>query len=133
MMFSKRYFKSLSTSIRFAFGMAALVLLAACASPTPVSRLALPPVTLIQGQLSALDAQGFVLTDASGAIAVAAVVPKDKQGLLRSGQTVKVYGNLRSGAARVFDGYVVQTLSGENIIITAPSPHLGFILQTRFE
>ncbi len=132
-MVTNPYFKRLRTRTRLAMGMSALALLTACASPTPVSRLALPPVTLIQGQLSALDTQGFVLTDASGAIAVAAAVPKDKQGLLSSGQTVKVYGNLRSGAARVFDGYVVQIPGGQNIIITAPSPHLGFILQTRFE
>jgi uncharacterized lipoprotein YajG len=126
-------FQSRHVHTRIAIVLAALALLTACASPTPVNRLALPPVTLIQGQLSALDAQGFVLTDASGAIAVAAAVPKNKQGLLSSGQTVKVYGNLRSGAVKVFDGYVVQIPSGENIIITAPSPHLGFILQTRFE
>lgn len=132
-MVTNRYYQRLRTLTHLAMGMTALALLAACASPTPVNRLSLPPVTLIQGQLSALDAQGFVLTDASGAIAVAAVVPPDKQGLLSAGQTVKVYGNLRSGAAKVFDGYVVQTERGQNIIITAPSPHLGFILQTRFE
>lgn len=132
-MVTNRYYQRLRTLTHLAMEMTALALLAACASPTPVNRLSLPPVTLIQGQLSALDAQGFVLTDASGAIAVAAVVPPDKQGLLSAGQTVKVYGNLRSGAAKVFDGYVVQSERGQNIIITAPSPHLGFILQTRFE
>jgi hypothetical protein len=34
---------------------------------------------------------------------------------------------------KVFDGYVIRKTSGEQIIITNPSPHFGFILQTSFK
>jgi len=45
---------------------------------------------------------------------------------------VKVFGNLRGGDERVFDGYVIRKPSGEQIIVSEPGPHFGFVLQTRF-
>ena len=47
--------------------------------------------------------------------------------------TVKVHGNLHSGMEKIFDGYVIKKQSGEQIIISNPSPHIGFILQTSFK
>jgi len=49
------------------------------------------------------------------------------------GEQIVVYGNLRVGTQKIFDGYVIKKASGEQIIITNPKPHFGFILQTSFK
>jgi hypothetical protein len=33
----------------------------------------------------------------------------------------------------VFDGYVIKKPTGEQIIVTNPTPHFGFIIQSRFK
>jgi hypothetical protein len=34
---------------------------------------------------------------------------------------------------RMFDGYVIKKSTGEQIIISNPTPHFGFILQSAFK
>jgi hypothetical protein len=48
-------------------------------------------------------------------------------------EKVKVYGNLQGGQEKIFDGYVIKKPTGEQIIVTNPTPHFGFIIQSRFE
>ncbi|MDX1804991.1 MAG: hypothetical protein R3292_13015 [Alcanivorax sp.] len=114
----------------FALMTLSLLLVGGCI--TPVSKLMLPPVTTIKGTVSQLDDNGFMLTDASGSIFIQARLPEQKLNLA-NGETVTVFGNLRGGSpARVFDGYVIRKTSGEQIIISRPQPHIGFVLQTSF-
>ena len=110
----------------------AAALLAGCAGTTPIHDLALPPVTTIEGSVTNVKADGFTLADASGSIFVAAELPGGRKLDVAPGERVKVFGNLRGGEERVFDGYVIRKPSGEQIIVSNPSPHFGFILQTRF-
>jgi hypothetical protein len=110
----------------------ALVLLAgACAGTTPVRDLALPPVTAIEGTVTRLEGEGFTLTDGSGSIFVRAKLPEGRGLGLSPGERVRVFGNLQGGPERVFDGYVIRKPTGEQIIVTRPSPHFGFVLQMR--
>ena len=119
-------------SRRFAAVLAVLAL-AGCASPTPIKDLALPPVTIIEGTITKLDAGGFTLADGSGSIRVRAQLPDAKPLDVSLQEKVRVYGNLEGGPDRVFDGYVIRKSSGEQIIVTNPAPHFGFILQTSFK
>jgi hypothetical protein len=104
-----------------------------CAGTTPIKNLALPPVSTIEGTVTQLDVNGFTLTDNSASIFVRAKLPDNKKLNLSPGEKVKVYGNLLSGQERIFDGYVIRKSTGEQIIVSNPSPHFGFIIQSSFE
>jgi hypothetical protein len=110
-----------------------LALLSGCAGTTPIQQLALPPVTTIEGRVTQLDEGGFTLADDSGAIYVRARLPGKAKLALSIEDKVKVYGNLLGGPDRSFDGYVIRKSTGEQIMVSRPSPHLGFILQTKFD
>ena len=112
--------------------LAAAAALAGCAGTTPIRNLALPPVTVIEGSVASVKDGGFTLADASGSIFVAAKLPGGKKLDVAPGEHLKVFGNLRGGEERVFDGYVIRKPSAEQIIVSEPGPHFGFILQTRF-
>ncbi len=110
-----------------------VILLNGCAGTTPIKNLALPPVSIIEGTITQLDDSGFDLMDDSGSIYVRAELPENIKFKLSVGEKVKVYGNLRSGKKKIFDGYVIKKSTGEQIIVSNPSPHFGFILQTSFK
>jgi hypothetical protein len=93
----------------------------------------LPPVSIIEGQVTQLAESGFTLKDDSGSIHVRAELPDNRKLDLFAGETVRVYGNLQGGPKRIFDGYVVRKSTGEQIIVSNPTPHFGFILQTSFK
>ena len=113
---------------------AAIALMSAgCAGTTPIKDLALPPVSIIEGTVSRLDANGFALTDSSGSIFVRAKLPNNKKLDVFPDEKVKVYGNLLAGEERMFDGYVIRKATGEQLIISNPSPHLGFVIQSSFK
>ena len=109
-----------------------VAILSGCASTTPINNLSLPPVTTIEGSVTKVNEGGFVIKDNSGEIYVTAKLPTS-EAIVSTGDTVKVYGNLRSGMEKIFDGYVIKKQSGKQIIISNPSPHIGFILQTSFK
>jgi len=111
----------------------AALMISGCAGTTPISNLALPPVTTIEGTVTQLDADGFTLMDNSGSILVRAKLPDNKALDLSAGEKVKVYGNLQGGQQKIFDGYVIRKQSGEQIVVTNPSPHFGFIIQSSFK
>ncbi len=104
-----------------------------CAGTTPVKNLALPPVSTIEGAVSGLDENGFTLTDNSGSIFVRARLPDNKKLNLSVDEKVKVYGNLQGGQEKIFDGYVIKKQTGEQVIVSNPSPHFGFIIQSSFQ
>jgi hypothetical protein len=111
----------------------AALIISGCTGTTPISNLALPPVTKIEGTVTQLDADGFNLIDNSGSIYVRAKLPDNKKLDISAGEKVKVYGNLQGGQQKIFDGYVVRKQSGEQIVVTNPSPHFGFIIQSSFK
>lgn len=111
----------------------ALVLASGCAAPTPIQKLALPPVSIIAGTVAQLDENGFRLTDKSGSIWVRAQLPGHPKLDLSENENVTVYGNLQGGPERIFDGYVVRKATGEQILISEPTPHFGFIIQSAFK
>ena len=84
-----------------------VLLLAGCAGTTPIKDLALPPVSTIEGKIKQLDESGFTLTDSSGSIYVRAKLPDNTTLNLSLHEQVKVYGNLRGGQEKIFDGYVI--------------------------
>jgi hypothetical protein len=104
-----------------------------CAGTTPIKNLALPPVSTIEGTVTQLDVNGFMLTDNSGSIFVRAKLPDNRKLNLAPDEKVKVYGNLQGGQERIFDGYVIRKQTGEQIIVSNPSPHIGFIIQSSFK
>ena len=104
-----------------------------CASPTPIKNVGLPPVTIIEGTITQINENGFILTDNSGSIFVRAKLPDNKKLDVSLNEKVKVYGNLQGGQEKIFDGYVIKKPTGERIIVTNPTPHFGFIIQSRFE
>jgi hypothetical protein len=104
-----------------------------CAGPTLIKNIGSPPVTIIEGTITQINENGFILTDNSGSIFVRAKLPDNKKLNVSLNQKVKVYGNLQGGQERKFDGYVIQKPTGEQIIVTNPTPHFGFIIQSRFE
>lgn len=103
-----------------------------CAGATAVKNLTLPPVSTIEGAVTRLDENGFTLRDDTGSIFVRAKLP-DRKLNLSVDEKVKVFGNLQGGREKIFDGYVIKKQTGELIIISTPSPHFGFIIQTSFQ
>ena len=108
-------------------------LLNGCAGTTPIKNLALPPVSTIEGKITQLDESGFTLMDNSGSIYVRAELPDNRKLNLSVDEKVKVYGNLQGGQKKVFDGYVIKKSTGEQIIVSDPTPHFGFIIQSSFK
>ena len=104
-----------------------------CAGTTSIKNLALPPVSTIEGTVTQLEENGFVLTDSSGSIPVKGRLPDNRKLNVSLSEKVKVYGNLQGGQEKVFDGYVIRKPTGEQIIITNPTPHFGFIIQSSFQ
>ncbi len=104
-----------------------------CSGTTPIKNLALPPVTTIEGTITQLDENGFTLTDNSGSIFVRTKLPDNKRMDVSLNEKVRVYGNLQGGQEKVFDGYVVKKPAGEQIIVSNPTPHFGFIIQSSFQ
>ena len=117
------------------FGLLVLLVLmtSGCAGTTPIKNLALPPVSTIEGTVTGLESNGFTLTDNSGSIFVRAKLPDNRKLNLAPDEKVKVYGNLQGGQERIFDGYVIEKQTGEQIIVSDPSPHFGFIIQSSFK
>ncbi len=111
---------------------AAALVLSACATTTPINNLVLPPVSTIEGAVTEIDENGFVLADDSGSIYVLARLPKKEKMNLSLREKIRVYGNLQGGEQRIFDGYVIRKATGEQIIINNPTPHMGIIIQGRF-
>jgi len=109
------------------------ILLHGCAGTTPIKNLTLPPVSTIEGKITQLDESGFTLKDTSGTIYVRAELPGTKKLNLSADEIVKVYGNLRGGREKIFDGYVIKKSTGEQIIVSNPTPHFGFIIQSSFK
>jgi len=60
-------------------------------------------------------------------------LPDNKKLNLSVDEQIKVYGNIQGGQKKIFDGYVIRKSSGEQIIVSNPTPHFGFILQTSFK
>jgi hypothetical protein len=119
---------------RFLYLLAVIVLMTSgCAGTTPIKELALPPVSIIEGTVSRLDENGFTLTDETGTILVKAKLPDNQKLNITPDEKVKVYGNLQGGPERIFDGYVIRKPTGEQIIVSNPSPHFGFIIQSSFK
>jgi hypothetical protein len=110
-----------------------VLLLNGCAGTTLIKNLALPPVSIIAGNISQLDKGGFTLMDNSGAIYVKAILPDNKRLNLSVDEKVKVYGNLQGGQERIFDGYVIEKSTGEQMVISNPAPHFGFVIQSSFK
>ena len=111
----------------------AVLTVSGCAGTTPIKNLGLPPVSTIEGNITQLDESGFTLTDNSGSIYVRAKLLDNKKLDLSIGEKVKVYGNLQGGQEKIFDGYVIKKSSGEQIIVSNPTPHFGFIIQSSFK
>ena len=110
-----------------------VLLLNGCAGTTPIKNLALPPVSTIEGDITQLDENGFTLMDNSGSIYVRAELPNNRKLNLSVDEKVKVYGNLQGGQTKIFDGYVIKRSTGEQIIVSNPTPHFGFIIQSSFK
>jgi hypothetical protein len=110
-----------------------VLLLNGCAGTTPIKNLALPPVSTIEGDITQLDENGFTLMDNSGSIYVRAELPNNRKLNLSVDEKVKVYGNLQGGQKKLFDGYVIKRSTGEQIIVSNPTPHFGFIVQSSFK
>ena len=109
-----------------------VLVVSGCVGTTPIKNLALPPVKTIEGNITQLDESGFTLKDNSGSIHVRAKLSDHKKLDLSIGEKVKVYGNLQGGQEKIFDGYVIKKSSGEQIIVSNPTPHFGFIIQSSF-
>ena len=109
------------------------LMIAGCAGTTPIKNLPLPPVTSIEGTITQIDESGFTLMDSSGSIFVRAKLPDNKKLNLSLNEKVKVYGNLQGGQEKIFDGYVIRRSTGEQIIVSNPTPHFGFIIQNSFQ
>jgi hypothetical protein len=110
-----------------------VLLLNGCAGTTPIKNLALPPVSIIEGKITQLDESGFTLMDNSGSIYVRAELPDNRKLNISVDENVKVYGNLQGGQKKIFDGYVIKKSTGEQIIVSNPTPHFGFIIQSSFK
>jgi hypothetical protein len=110
-----------------------VLLLNGCAGTTLIKNLALPPVSIIEGNIAQLDKRGFTLIDNSGSIYVKAELPDHKKLNLSVDEKVKIYGNLQGGQERIFDGYVIKKSTGEQIVINSPTPHFGFVIQSSFK
>ncbi|RPH67281.1 MAG: hypothetical protein EHM83_01910 [Burkholderiales bacterium] len=104
-----------------------------CAGTTPISDLALPPVSTIEGTVTHAGDDGFTLADGTGSILVRARLPGGRKLNVSAGEKVRVHGNLLGGQDRVFDGYVIRKPTGEQIIVSKPTPHFGLVIQSSFE
>lgn len=104
-----------------------------CAGTTAIKDLALPPVSTIEGTVTQLDEDGFTLKDDTGSIFVRAKLPDHRTLNLSPGEKVRIYGNLQGGPDRMFDGYVIRKPTGEQVIVSNPSPHFGFVIQSSFK
>lgn len=111
----------------------AVLMISGCVSTTSINSLGLPPVTTIEGNITQLEENGFILADNSGSIQVSAKLIDNKKLDLAIDEKVKVYGNLQGGQEKIFDGYVIKKSTGEQIIVNNPTPHFGFIIQSAFE
>lgn len=109
-----------------------LLMVGGCTGITPIKSVPLPPVTTIEGKVTRLDENGFTLTDSSGSIFVKARLPDNKKLNFTLEEKLRVYGNLQGGQEKIFDGYVIKRTNGEQIMITNPTPHFGFIIQGSF-
>jgi hypothetical protein len=120
---------------RIWFALSTVVVLTAggCAGTVPIKNLSLPPVTAIEGTITRLEEGGFTLQDSSDSIYVRARLPEDQKLDVSPYENVKVYGNLQGGQERGFGGYAIRKQTGEQIIISDPTPHFGFIIQTSFQ
>lgn len=124
---------TVARKVRFLSLVTGLVLLVSgCTGVTPIRNLALPPVTTIEGTVTQVEQGGFVLADDSGSIFVRAKLPDHRKLDVSPNEIVRVYGNLQGGEDRVFDGYVIRKPTGEQIIVSNPAPHFGFVIQSRF-
>jgi len=108
------------------------LMISGCAGTAPIKDLALPPVSTIEGNVTQVDESGFTLKDNSGSIHVRAKLSDNKKLDISIGEKVKVYGNLQGGQEKIFDGYVIKKSTGEQIIVSNPTPHFGFIIQSSF-
>ncbi|MFO0699577.1 MAG: hypothetical protein U0236_10125 [Nitrospira sp.] len=122
----------MKTSVLSLLTVVVLTIMSGCAGPTPIKNVALPPVTTIEGTITHLDGDGFILTDNSGSIFVKAKLPDSQKLNLSVQERVRVYGNLQGGQEPIFDGYVIKKQTKEQIIVSNPSPHFGFIIQSAF-
>lgn len=111
----------------------ALIMSGCAYKTTPINHLALPPVSIIEGNITQLEDGGFILTDNSSSIVVRAKLADDKKLDVSLDEKVKVYGNLQGGQEKIFDGYVIKKATGKQIIVTNPTPHFGFIIQSSFK
>ena len=119
---------------RLLTALAATVLsISGCTGTTPIKALPLPPVTTIRGTVTQTADDGFTLKDDSGSIFVKARLPDNKKLDVSIHEKIQVYGNLQGGQEKVFDGYVIRKSTGRQIIISNPTPHFGFIIQSAFE
>jgi len=111
----------------------AILPVSGCVSITPIKNLAMPPVTTIEGTITRLDESGFTLADNSDSIFVRAKLPGNQRLDVSLNEKVRVYGNLQGGQEKIFDGYVIKKSAGQQIIVTNPTPHFGFIIQSSFQ
>lgn len=109
------------------------LIMAGCASTIPINNLGLPPVSTIEGKVTQLHESGFILADESGSILVKVPLADNKKPDISLNEKLKVYGNLQGGQEKVFDGYVIEKTTGQQIIISNPTPHFGFIIQSAFK
>lgn len=77
-----------------------------------ISDLKLPKARVIEGKVSKIDGDEFVLTDKSGNIDIDVELKKGQKLALNNGQQVKVYGNL-DGGGEEFDAYAIETADGK--------------------
>ncbi|MFZ2450093.1 MAG: hypothetical protein WAW36_06220 [Methylovulum miyakonense] len=110
-----------------------VLMMGGCACTTPINNLGLPPVSTIEGNITQLDESGFILADNSGSIRVRAKLADNKKLAISIDEKVKVYGNLQGGQEKIFDGYVIKKSTGEQIIVSNPTPHFGFVIQSAFK
>jgi hypothetical protein len=122
----------LKTIYIFVLAMVAMAV-SGCAGTTPIKNLALPPVSAIEGTVTQIGESGFTLKDSTGSIFVRAKLPDNKKLNLSADEKVKVYGNLQGGQEKVFDGYVIRKPTGQQIIVSNPAPHFGFVIQSSFQ
>jgi len=120
-------------AVGLSFGTLVVLMAGGCTGATPIKSVPLPPVTTIEGTVTRLDDTGFTLTDSSGSIFVRAKLPGNQKLNVAIDEKLSVYGNLQGGQERIFDGYVIKRMNGEQIMVTQPTPHFGFIIQSSFE
>ena len=71
--------------------------------------------------------------DNSGSIYVSAELPDNRKLNLSVDKKIRLYGNLQGGQKRTFDGYAIKKSTGEQIIVSNPTPQFGFIIQSSFK